>query len=310
MSTYGGSKKGGKHHFYHANPFFDVLNHVYIDLIMQPGSQKNEDAAFLDLARRYEGPKAIFTCDRGYEALMSFYRLNECGKYFVIRIKDEASAISLLKHYPTPDTELYDIPFNVTLTSKNNSHVKANWDTYKYISSYPRHPEFKNGVTELPLHGRVVRYKAVCDGNESFIPLFTNLPFDEFSTEDLCEIYRLRWQIELSFRDLKSRIGLEHGHGRKKELIIGEVFAKMTLYNLYSRIRNKVEKSQDFIDRCQKAIKRKWEQKVDYAFLISAVHSFLWRDKGGGEKRLIELILRKKQSIRPGRADKRKKKAD
>lgn len=56
--------------------------------------------------------------------------------------------------------------------------------------------------------------------------------------------------------------------------------------------------------------KRKWEQKVDYAFLISAVHSFLWRDKGGGEKRLIELILRKKQSIRPGRADKRKKKAD
>lgn len=267
MSTYGGSKKGGKHHFYHANPFFDVLNHVYIDLIMQPGSQKNEDAAFLDLARRYEGPKAIFTCDRGYEALMCFYRLNECGKYFVIRIKDDASAISLLKHYPTPDTELYDIPFNVTLTSKNNSHVKANWDTYKYISSYPRHPEFKNGVTELPLHGRVVRYKAVCDGNESFIPLFTNLPFDEFSTEDLCEIYRLRWQIELSFRDLKSRIGLEHVHGRKKELIIGEVFAKMTLYNLYSRIRNKVEKSQDFIDRCQKAIKGSGNRRLITRFL-------------------------------------------
>lgn len=306
-STYGGSKKGFKHHFFHANPVYDVLNHVYIDLIMQPGSQKNEDSAFLDLARRYKGPEAIFTCDRGYEALMSFYRLNESGKYFVIRIKDENSAISLLKHYPTPDSEVYDIPFDVILTSKNNSHVKANRDTYKYISSYPHHPEFENGVTELPLHGRVVRYKAICDGNESLITLFTNLPFDEFSTEDLCEIYRLRWQIEISFRDMKKRIGLEHVHARKKELIIGEVFAKMTLYNLYSRLRNKTEKSQEFLERCQKARKRKWEQKVDYACLISAVQSFLWHGKEGEENRLIALILRKKQSIRPGRADKRKK---
>lgn len=308
MSTYGGSKKGSKHHFYLANPLYDVLNHVYLDLVMQPGSQKNEESAFLELAQRYEGEKAIFICDRGYEALMTFYRLNQTDKHFVIRIKDESSSTSILKHYPTPDTEEYDIPFDVTLTCKNNSHVKANWETYKYISSYSKHPEFQNGVTELPLHGRVVRYKTVCEGIESFITLFTSLPFDEFTTEDLCEIYRLRWQIELSYRDIKERIGLKDVHGRKKELVIGEVFAKMTLYNLYSRIRNKVENSQEFAERCRNAMKRKWEQKADYAFLITAVHAFLWDSGVYTADKLINLILHKTQSVRPGRADKRKKK--
>lgn len=308
MSTYGGSKKGSKHHFYLANPLYDVLNHVYLDLVMQPGSQKNEDSAFLELAQRYEGEKAIFICDRGYEALMTFYRLNQTDKHFVIRIKDESSSTSILKHYPTPDTEEYDISFDVTLTCKNNSHVKANWETYKYISSYSKHPEFQNGVTELPLHGRVVRYKTVCEGIESFITLFTSLPFDEFTTEDLCEIYRLRWQIELSYRDIKERIGLKDVHGRKKELVIGEVFAKMTLYNLYSRIRNKVENSQEFAERCRNAMKRKWEQKADYAFLITAVHAFLWDSGVYTADKLINLILHKTQSVRPGRADKRKKK--
>lgn len=164
MSTYGGSKKGSKHHFYHANPLYDVLNHVYIDLVMQPGSQKNEDSALMELAHRHKGEKAIYTCDRGYEALMTFYRLNQTNEHFVIRIKDESSANSILKHYPTPDTEEYDISFDVTLTCKNNSHAKSNWDTYKYISSYAKHPEFQNGVTELPLHGRIIRYKTVSEG--------------------------------------------------------------------------------------------------------------------------------------------------
>ncbi len=76
--------------------------------------------------------------DRGYEALMSFYRLQKEHIPFVIRIKDATSSTSILKYYKTPDSEEYDIPFNVILTSKNNRHVKDHWDVYKYISSYIR----------------------------------------------------------------------------------------------------------------------------------------------------------------------------
>lgn len=306
MSTHGGSKKGGKHHFFHANPAYDVLSHQYVDVIIQPGSEKNEDKALLELVARNEYQDSIFTCDRGYEGLMTFYRLVQAGTKFVIRIKDEDSAISIVKHYPTPNTDEYDIPFNVTLTSKNNKHVKDNWDTYKYISSYPRHPEFTDRVAELPLHGRIVRFKAASEGHESIMTVFTNLKSEEFSTDEIKEIYRLRWQIEISFRDLKDKIGLHHIHARKKDLVIGEVYARMTIYNLFSRIRNAIERSARFQKIHEEVRKRKWKQKADFACLMAVVHKYLWDTDSYSTEELIGLLIRKRQCVRPGRADKRK----
>ncbi len=106
------------------NAEFDALNSVFTDALLQPGSEKNEDSALLELARRSSFQKAIFIADRGYEALMSFYRLQKehiadrgyealMSFYrlqkehvpFVIRIKDETSSTSILKYYKTPESE-------------------------------------------------------------------------------------------------------------------------------------------------------------------------------------------------------------
>ena len=128
-------------HSVHLNAAYDVLNKVVVDVVVQPGSQKNEDAALLELVES-TSDRSIFIADRGYESLMTFYKLNHSCGPFVIRIKDEQSSTSILKYDPSPNTEEYDISFNVILTSKNNSYVKQYWDTYKYISSYKKHPEF------------------------------------------------------------------------------------------------------------------------------------------------------------------------
>ena len=47
---------------------------------------------------------------------------------------------------------------------------------------------------------RVIRLKL---SNGKTEVLYTNLPADQFSLEDLRELYHLRWGIETSFRDLK-----------------------------------------------------------------------------------------------------------
>ena len=39
--------------------------------------------------------------------------------------------------------------------------------------------------------------------------LVTSLPADDFSTDDILALYRLRWRIELAFKRLKSLIGLK-----------------------------------------------------------------------------------------------------
>src|SRR5436190_16561299 len=42
-----------------------------------------------------------------------------------------------------------------------------------------------------------------------WVILLTSLPPDDFSTEDVLDLYRLRWRIELGFKRLKSLIGLK-----------------------------------------------------------------------------------------------------
>lgn len=41
-----------------------------------------------------------------------------------------------------------------------------------------------------------------------FIMVFTTVPAEELSTEEVLELYRVRWQIELRFKHLKSLLGL------------------------------------------------------------------------------------------------------
>jgi len=38
--------------------------------------------------------------------------------------------------------------------------------------------------------------------------LFTNLPSNKFSAEVLKELYKMRWSIETSFKELKYNVGL------------------------------------------------------------------------------------------------------
>lgn len=297
-AAYARTKKGDYRNYYHLNAAFDTLNHVFIDAVVQPGSLKNEDQALLELSdSEFLDTDDILTCDRGYESLLTFHRLENKGMKYLIRIKDQTSAISLLKHYPTPDMEEYDIPFEVVLTCKNNKETKDNWDTYKYISHYRKEPEFQDGTTHIPLKCRVVRFRALSEGKQSLMTVCTNLSTEEFSTSDIKEIYRLRWQEEIGFRDLKHQIDLKQCHSRSEENIISEIYAKMTVYNLCSRIRNAL----DVRKRRKKHI-----HKLNFGYGISLIREYLFAGRLPGE--FESWIKGHTEPERPGRADIRKKK--
>lgn len=69
------------------------------------------------------------------------------------------------------------------------------------------------------LHGRFpIRLLA-----EPAIPLYTNLDSETFPIGTIKELYRLRWGIETSFRELKYAIGLSCLHGKKTDFLLQEV---------------------------------------------------------------------------------------
>ena len=66
--------------------------------------------------------------------------------------------------------------------------------------------------------------------------LLMNLSEDEFSTEDIKELYHLRWGIKVSFRDLKTVLNAEQVHSRSQNLIEQEIDAAVMVFNLISAI--------------------------------------------------------------------------
>jgi hypothetical protein len=69
-----------------------------------------------------------------------------------------------------------------------------------------------------------------------YIFLFTTVPAEPMSAQQCLEIYRFRWQIELSFKKLKSIFGLSHMFAKANELGVAYISAILILAILVERM--------------------------------------------------------------------------
>ena len=85
------------------------------------------------------------------------------------------------------------------------------------LNIFEKEPFFEFGF-------RVVRFKISDDTYES---IATNLDEDEFPLDEIRKLYRMRWGIETSYRDIKYDLDLNTLHSRKRNLIQQEIYAKL-----------------------------------------------------------------------------------
>ena len=57
--------------------------------------------------------------------------------------------------------------------------------------------------------------------------LITNLPINQFSAKDLCLAYKLRWQVELFFKEWKSYANLHRFNTQEPEIVEGLIWASI-----------------------------------------------------------------------------------
>ncbi len=55
----------------------------------------------------------------------------------------------------------------------------------------------------------------------------TNLSPKEFSAEEIAELYRLRWQVELLFKELKSDVAIDDLRSKREEVILCHIYAAL-----------------------------------------------------------------------------------
>lgn len=117
---------------------------------------------------------------------------------------------------------------------------------------------------------RIVKVKLK---NDEIEILATNLSKEEFTSEELKELYAKRWEIETGFDRLKNLIRIEDFSGRSRRLIEQDFYANIFLYNLANTI--KIDSSKRIMRQPRK---RKYEYKYvpNFSKIISLMYFYIF----------------------------------
>ena len=280
----------------HLNAAYNLLSHLYTDVILQPLNHINEYIAMCDIIDHYTATnptrKPLFIADRGLVSFNVFAHAIENNAYFLVRAR-ESNPRSMLATIKLPDSPEYDIIFERWLTRKKTKTVKAEPEVYKTIANRTFDYLDPKSKSLYYISFRIVSF-VLPNGNTEVV--YTNLPKEDFSTEELRELYNMRWGIETSFRDIKYAAGLLFFHSRKKDLVIQEIYAKLILYNFCELITGAivVEKKD-----------RKYSYRINFSIAIAICTEFLRRSCASPPIDVIALIGRELIAVRPDRRNPR-----
>ena len=289
-----GSRTQVPYNSLHINALYDLNLHLYRDVVIQNGSQVNENKALQQMVDASTLPNALVIADRNYESYNTLAHIQEKGWYFLIRIKD--GNYGMKGGFDLPAENSFDTSITLNLTRKQTNEVKEllkdrnNYRSISHSSPFdflPQHSRKADSFVFYTLRFRIVRFKISEDSYETVI---TNLPTDEYPPEELKKLYASRWGIETSFRDLKYTIGLLKYHSKKTACIRQEIFARLTLYNFVEVITSHVAISKK---------QRKYTYKCNFSVATHVCRLFL---RGQTSPPYVESAIAKSLiPIRPNR---------
>ena len=295
-SFYQNSKGYKPFNLLHLNVLYDLRRNIYTDAIVQPIKYRNEHKAFVTMIDRDDlSIPTIYIADRGYESYNNIAHVMEKGQKFLIRVKD-VDRFGIVSKLPLPDNEEFDVSVSVELTrSQTKDTKKSNLKFISHTSPFDFLPKTsRKSIFVPPYHMtfRVIRFKLTDDKYEVLI---TNLSQEEFTVDELKNIYAMRWGIETSFRNLKYSLSLMLFHSKKTEYILQEIFARLTMYNFSQLIISHIIVKQK---------KRKHSYRINFAVSVHICRNFFL--KNISPPKIEALLLRHLLPIRQGLAIPRK----
>ena len=237
----------------------------------------------------------------------------------VVNVKQLISHWAITSLYEEPETETdvycwkikrkdlraikksgeFDENTSTIFTRKQTTETKQNPDKYTILVQNQNFDYLDEDNHFYEASYRFVRIRI--DGkDEQYETIITNLPSDKFTSSDIKELYKLRWDIEVSYRHLKYSVNLNALHSRRRDFIKQEIWARMIMFNISMIIIEEAYKLK------YKKKDRKYEYKINIARAIHLIRDSITKRKGGAPPDLLELIAKEILPIRPGRSFERK----
>ena len=202
---------------------YDLLNHYTLDTIVESYDYNETEMA----KRHYEiinkeqllgNFKSIRIMDRNYRNLSNIYHYIKNNDKFLIRIA-------------------------ASVYEKENQSMKSNDEIIEIKYGYNRaryykdtDPEFYNYFSS----GNTIKVRCVkveLETGETEL-LLTNLEKDKFTTDEIKELYNLRWQIEINYKHLKNNLKIENITSSKEILIKQDIYSQVLVSNMLQAFIN------------------------------------------------------------------------
>ncbi len=174
-------------------------------------ADKEAERPFLPSGEDLEG--RLLLADRGYEARHIFQDIDDQGGFFIVR-GNMGIRPTIRRAYAASGRRLRHLEGKVlTLRLLPREHVDLEIEWHNSRGRWD---------------GRiVVLYTAKDHKPKTFLYLHTNLKRAEFRWHEVAALYRLRWQIELVFKEWKSHANLHRFDTSKSAIAEGLVWASL-----------------------------------------------------------------------------------
>lgn len=273
----------------HLNSLYDILNDLFLDVELQPVKQMDEKNAFCRFLQKQLSPQlSIFIADRGYAAYNVFGHGIHNAQLFLIRVPEAfAKGICTGKdHWLEGDAA--DIEVTVTV-GRSRAKKNRQLENYHCIDSKGHYDFIEPGSADVDvLKLRVLKFPV---GENNYEYIVTNIPQYRLSRKEIKEIYRLRWGIETAFRHLKYAGNMVHLHSVKREFLLQEIYAKLTMYNFSA-----------FLAKCADKPEKRSSCKYSYEISHTRLQKISNRFLTGKIKDVLALLVKALVPVRPGRS--------
>ena len=271
---------------------YDLLNQYIIDVI--PEKYRTSE---LEMAKKHmdkdnqitKDYKSIYVMDRNYVSLEFIIYMKKNNINFVSRLQST--------YYQK----------EIKSMKKSDEIIELQHTRDRLSKRYFRNENLRTYAKEQQsTRTRIIKY-ILNTGEEKY--LITNI--EDFSYDDIVEIYKKRWGIETLYYSLKSKLQIEKFTSSNKTLIEQDVYSGVLVYNMIQTMKNEATEEIE-----QK--KYKHEMKVNENIVIGLfkeemIYIMLEEDEEKRLKRydnLSKKILKYKIPIRKDRQYKIQRRAE
>lgn len=299
------------YNMYHLNALFNCMTGIFEDATIKGRYKDSERLALMEMVEKMtdeERARTILIADRGYQGIDLAARLNAAGVRYIIRTAKHNGPGSSIQNIDVPDEETYDVEIHIRVRQypvSNPSKVQTDEKRWKRI---PADREVKNPkyYPQKDFNLRLIKAKVTRDwlkgkdikpGDETIYIYFeTSISKSEMTTEEILELYRKRWNIEVAFRNLKKTIHAEKLHTRKASIVFQEIWKSLTVYNYIAGTENFLEIKT--VNHNRKNGKS-YEYKLNFTHVAKACMELFWSD--GTYEDFVKAAESGCIPIRPGR---------